>query len=420
MGKKRASAPKHGEYEHRGERWRVERPDAVVQEFLLDLSDLPKELSRWHAVWEEQAGLGERQSRAWLVLRRYFGVAPVMTSDPAELDGAWDVARIATECALLQVEVEDSVRQSVEWWERREDEMQNVLPVTRREEPAHEPAEDLPAPGAPAPARPAVLGESEKYELVKLAGLEENPPEHWDTIAKAVMTYRAYFEQPEASFFARDIIKMELMIEELDRKITDKLGHKDYATLVRTRSDLRSQIEATHDKLQGLVISRTGKKKDFADCIGQLVAAVQEYYKDGSKELVDGIFTAADIAVLIRPTTLRPSQYRPELPLMLREMTLNIFDPTAEMPKLSQESVRLVRKAFARALEDAGIEPVNQEGVSVGMGEDGDDLEEEASGSLPSSVQITLTGAAAASASMSPPAPRALPAGRTAEHDSVF
>ena len=61
----------------------------------------------------------------------------------------------------------------------------------------------------------------------------------------------------------------------------------------------------------------------FGDSVGHMVKAYQEFYRDGSQLLIDGMFTEAEVKLLMTPTTLRPAQYRPDLPLMVEEWKRN-------------------------------------------------------------------------------------------------
>jgi hypothetical protein len=57
-----------------------------------------------------------------------------------------------------------------------------------------------------------------------------------------------------------------------------------------------------------------------------MVKAYQEFYRDGGQLLIDGMFTEAEVKLLMTPTTLRPAQYRPDLPLMVEEWKRNFWD----------------------------------------------------------------------------------------------
>jgi len=65
-----------------------------------------------------------------------------------------------------------------------------------------------------------------------------------------------------------------------------------------------------------------------------MVKAYQEFYRDGSQLLIDGMFTEAEVKLLMTPTTLRPAQYRPDLPLMIEEWKRNFWDAkSAAIPR---------------------------------------------------------------------------------------
>ena len=72
----------------------------------------------------------------------------------------------------------------------------------------------------------------------------------------------------------------------------------------------------------------------FGDSLGHLAKAMQEYYADGNNALVDGLFTAAEIKLLVTPTSLRPAQYRPDLPMLVEQWRANFWNPEWEGVKL--------------------------------------------------------------------------------------
>ena len=93
-------------------------------------------------------------------------------------------------------------------------------------------------------------------------------------------------------------------------------------------------------------------KVAFGDSLGHLAKAMQEYYADGNNALVDGLFTVAEIKLLVTPTSLRPAQYRPDLPMLLEQWSANFWNPEWEGAKLPREVHRFLLATFKKASEE--------------------------------------------------------------------
>ncbi len=68
--------------------------------------------------------------------------------------------------------------------------------------------------------------------------------------------------------------------------------------------------------------------------------------------LVDGLFTAAEIKPLVTPTSLRPAQYRPDLPMLVEQWRANFWNPEWEGAKLPREMHRFLLATFKKASEE--------------------------------------------------------------------
>jgi hypothetical protein len=153
----------------------------------------------------------------------------------------------------------------------------------------------------------------------------------------------------------------ELILLEYDREIRRMLqkdgagrSQKALDDLVQRRSSLQSTYENTLERLGATQEQNPGyrAKVAFGDSLGHLAKAMQEYYADGNNALVDGLFTAAEIKLLVTPTSLRPAQYRPDLPMLVEQWRANFWNPEWEGAKLPREMHRFLLATFKKASED--------------------------------------------------------------------
>lgn len=108
----------------------------------------------------------------------------------------------------------------------------------------------------------------------------------------------------------------------------------------------------------------------FGDSVGHMVKAYQEFYRDGSQLLIDGMFTEAEVKLLMTPTTLRPAQYRPDLPLMIEEWKRNFWD--ANYDSKSAAIPRAAHRVLLAAFQSASVDFVGGKIVDM-EGELGED-----------------------------------------------
>jgi hypothetical protein len=92
----------------------------------------------------------------------------------------------------------------------------------------------------------------------------------------------------------------------------------------------------------------------FGDSLGRLAKAMQEYYADGNNALVDGLFMATETKLLVTPTSLRPAQYRPDLPMLVEQWRANFWNPEWEGANLPREMHRFLLATFKKASEEFG------------------------------------------------------------------
>jgi hypothetical protein len=349
----------HHEYPAAGTSWRIERASDAALAFALEFSALTESLSEWHQAFAAACDT-ESARRCWLVVRRLYGVAPLLTEDADELHGPWSVPDLANALGIVQPEIESLRTQAVAWWRKRQDEMLES-----------EPEPESPAPLAATTPTPTegVVGDDEIEQLLALASLQSVPSEHRQYAAHLMKRFLPYFHNVEAYTLARNLVRQELLLEQWHTRhdlMTEPhraIDDKTYGTFINARNNLQSQIESSQKALQEIQLKTTGKKEAFSDSLGCLIEAMQAYYADGDNHLIDDIHTEAELEILLKPTTLRPVQYRPDVALMLREAMDNLWNPKYEAPRLQRSAVRIL----FRALEQAGLElvgePINQEGI---------------------------------------------------------
>jgi hypothetical protein len=84
-----------------------------------------------------------------------------------------------------------------------------------------------------------------------------------------------------------------------------------------------------------------------------MISAIREYESRGDRRLVDDVHTAAEVEILLKPTSLRPPQYRPDLVALIRDAMReeNLFNPNYEPPEMPRASYRRFRGALMKGLQ---------------------------------------------------------------------
>jgi hypothetical protein len=393
---RRSAAPTGAFFEYLapdGKAWRCDVPDKLFGDFGIsgDADTRRDELTRLHC------DVGPVRE-SWDVIRRVYRLAPVIGATKEELR-EWSIEEIAREAGVPVKRIESIIEETKVFWARKCNERSLV---TRAVE----------GPSRCIGATVEALGDLDDEQIAKLLskhGFEEVPPNYQRYMARRIVEFQHLLDDEQGSHLARSALMQELILLEYDREIRRMLqkdgagrSQKALDDLVQRRSSLQSTYENTLERLGATQEQNPGyrAKVAFGDSLGHLAKAMQEYYADGNNALVDGLFTAAEIKLLVTPTSLRPAQYRPDLPMLVEQWRANFWNPEWEGAKLPREMHRFFLATFKKASEEFTEGKVAE--MDGGEVEAGDVEMAVAEGGMDAPA-ITATGAA--SADFAVPAP---------------
>lgn len=335
-----------------GEKWRVERGSHLIAEFGLDGPDM---LPIWHGAMMQESGDAE----TWMVLRRLFGIAPMMgVEDPEELR-VWPVAELAAHMGVTDRTVENHVAGAKMHWKRWRVENQQADARSQKSE-----------------NREGQLPDDEVTRLLSEQGfVEVESVEERRYIASRIQQLREWLDDDHLRGTARNMISQEVglffvldpSIRELRKKISDVRANTrsvpekestQLMALIKTRREEQEALERTLKTLGMTEASGGGlkKKMGFGDFLSGMFDAVKAFKSQEDRSLIDGFFEAAEVEILTAPTTLRPIQYRPDLIVSLSEAVEHLWEADWSPTPLSRRACRTLTKAFGAALSAARAE----------------------------------------------------------------
>ncbi|HEV2330562.1 MAG TPA: hypothetical protein VGY56_17415 [Verrucomicrobiae bacterium] len=355
-----------------GEQWRVERFDLLAAEFLLD------------APWDEQMalfhGLACVHTRRWLIVRRLFGIAPLISTTDEDLStvGREQLCeRLSITAKELQAEL-DALRAQWSVVAVRKDQQKSANQYSEKTE--EQPREEfkfgheiLEKHGFP---------EMMFTEFDSKRTPEQNRLER-DWFAKRASEWDRMLSEPMAESIAREALLNELYLRRLQMEMTVlSPSSKRWQELLAAKNDIEVRREAQLEKLQGMFPeSSLAGKISFRAVISELNQAHREYYAGGDRGLMDRMFTHAEIEVLLRQSVQQQQpQYRFGLTVAVVQAMNNLYDPNYRSRiKLSvfKKLDAGFRHAVNQAREELNEPLVNlEEGVEPGEGDDFPDLNE--------------------------------------------
>ena len=354
-----------------GVRWQVKRLDLAAAEFA---GLAAAHLADWHA-----ALCGVGSERGWLVCRRLFGVMPEAVdlgrSNPADFQ-VWDRAELARElgCQVKDLGGELEALRGV--WQATQDRRGklNAAELAQASAAAAAGADG----GKPREWRetldlgrvPPVLREF-GFGYMQFRDQDER---EW--FAERVETFRKILEHDFAQGLGKQALELEkrirgfnIVLEAMPIGCEAKAEFRD---LLRLKSGLEGQYEGVVDKILEVCpfARQVSGGVTFHGVLTEVTKAYQEYMADGDRRLVDGMFTASDVQVLLRQHThVKPPRYRLGLVMQVNAARAGLWDPHWTSPFTAADLGRLDR-AFAAALEEArllaGVELVDLEQDGAG------------------------------------------------------
>lgn len=321
--------------------WMVEDWPALVAAFDLEESDLVA----WHT---DLSGTG----RAWLVIRRIFAVKP-MFGDAVEDDDMeeWDWKKLSTKLGVKEAELRDDIVRAADYWRKNR--------TARKIGDAVKPldADSL------APLREKMADEKITELLVQYR-FDHLKGEDREMAARRIVELNSLFIDKNKREQARQLVIMELHLHDSEKTRSalkvrlDKLHGRD--DLSQSESKELMAIQEAMEKQEKAHTALQKNYRDFSNDLGAeeveqgelrkaalgtasyFVAAIQDYYADGSRALIDGVFAPDELVWLTDPIPMRPAQYRPDIVVAVNEAMkpYNFFDPEFVPSKIPREASR--------------------------------------------------------------------------------
>ena len=163
---------------------------------------------------------------------------------------------------------------------------------------------------------------------------------------------RKLFAEPMARSLARQAVINELLLRRCDDQMTLYLpGSKEFSVVVNTKVTLEDRYQKQWTQLEEICpwAKSIGDKQNFAGVVSDLVSGVVEWEAHRNNKLIDGLFTAYEVQVMMRSSVQDPApRYRPGWNTAVLEAMGGIFDPKWQR-KLPNAVVRQMDEGFREA-----------------------------------------------------------------------
>jgi len=323
------------EYEFEGTSWRCNQFDLLKAE----LDDLtPQTLALFHG----QVSLRER---AWLIVRRLFGLQPLLPPSGYATDD-------------LRVWMRDELKSALGLTTKQ---LQAELDAVRGSWRAIAPPPPPSAPPPPPSRRDLPFATDDllkRYDIrIKFRDQDEA-----DVFLKRIADYEKLLNEPRVRGLARNTLMTEFQLRRLDEYIA---GMSEGTVEWRKNLEIRKSLDQTYnDQLEQINklapwAGMIAGKFAFAGVLSDVTRAFQEYCGRGDTALADGIFTATEIAVECRRSVQASEpRYRAGLVVYLNEAKAGLFEPRFESQFLPGQLKRLTeswRATYLEAETEAGV-----------------------------------------------------------------
>lgn len=287
-----------------GALWRVERMAELAAEFA---GLTPERLPEWET-------LMARTARGHLIVRRLYGVGPVIVPLDADPDSLRTLTREEVAALLgidrksLEAELEELRRR----WAKYGDPQAAPAPPPSAEPP--------PPPRATPPA--LEMDDTQVLETYGFPGdrMFARDAQDRHRFCERVREWEALFKDRMTATLARSALLNELRIWRVERALASedpasesKEARARYRQLAEELDSLNQTYQAQLERIEAQApwFNATGQTLSFKNAVSEMIAGLQEYYADGNRAKLDGIYTAAEIQVLTRTSRQMPEpQYR--------------------------------------------------------------------------------------------------------------
>jgi hypothetical protein len=335
------------EYVVAGKAWRCGQFDLLAAEFGLQ----PEQLASFQA-------LIATKERPWLIVRRLFGIRPVLIAPDYPDDDlrVWSrqdlMASLGITRPQLQMELE-AVRGTWEGAAKPKSEGGG----TGQRSPKSEG-------GGTGQRSPKAEFEFAEEDLLARHGFRIKFPdlEGRSWFATRVKAYEKLLGEPSTAGLARNALMTELQLYQLDCLLADpeknRVGSGDW----RSNMKVRGELDATYLKQTAQIndlapwASALTGKYSFTGVLSDVTRAICDYQAREDTRLIDGILTAMEIRVECRRSVQMPNpRYRAGLIVYLQAARAGLWDPHWKNPFEPAELKKLDR-AWAEAAVAAGNE----------------------------------------------------------------
>lgn len=402
-----------------GERWRAERGRELLALFGIEDCDVEMSLPRWHVSMSAEP-------TTWWVIRRLFAVCPLLGVEDTEELRVWSDSEILERLSAERGErlpssyVQELLDVAVEHWEKYGKPRAVALPTSAFDEPTKKSdAEDemlLRKYGFR-----NVEDEDEKLYILDRLTVFAPWLENGQTKAIALLAIK----QEVHLFFSLDpsiqIARRNVRNDE-ESNVPNKVHSAQLDALQKSSEKAMASLKEMMETL-GMTEEMNpslSKKMAFKDAISEITLAIQQYKSNGDNTLIDGMFTAAEVKLLITPQELRPPQYRPDVVLSGFEALEHLWEKDWKPTPIQRSVHRKLLSVFQRSMSaiydpaDAAADPVfgPEDGTTSGDATDEpadvDDARADEAGT-PYAPMLPGGNASATSLSIPPPvaAPRA-------------
>lgn len=368
-----------------GREWRIERGVEMLHDFAIEPAQVKSFTGLWHAALAAQ-------ERVWLIVRRIYGVAPMLgATDPDELR-VWTAEELGEKLGLSAEQIKATLGETRAFWARYR--------------AANTPAEKK---GVRLDAKAPMTGEQidELLSQYGFDGVLGDTERRY--AAKRCRDLTAYLENEQGMPIARSAIQQELNLMVLDARLSglnaehaarraenakavfSATEDKRVTDLMEARNKANAGYVKTMESL-GATQVQTGsvaKRMNAQVCVGTMNEAIQRYYANAENALIDFFATEGEIELTVREKELRPMQYRPDVVVAAHEAMEHLWDKDFEPSPIGRMKVRRLRAAFRDA-------------VRASLAEDGEVVVDSAEEEMMGDAQ-------------GPPLPAALPAGMAEE-----
>lgn len=312
----------------RGTRWRIEKWDLFQAEFPQVTTQTVPEFQGWL----------RKSPRQWLIVRRLFGVMPFERSLDADPDDfrPWSRSEL---CAALGIN-EDALAAELEavrvTWQTRKSQDPKPESPQKRTQPSEllETDDDvLKRNGYP----PTMFGRMDRDEnRLEKAWFAKRVKQFEPLLTRSPMTQRL---ARQALNNELELHRYEAEVWGLDARHRDLTPDQDEeAKLIeKRRESLRRKIgeieDGYRDQLKAIEehapwFNVTGEEITQEQCIADFIRRYQEYDQDPANQLVDGVFTAAELQKMMQTSVQVPEpRYRAGWVTYINESKRWLHDP---------------------------------------------------------------------------------------------